>query len=83
MVKFINAELNRAFGFAKGDQVIQIGTVFWRYGDPQISHSTIITLESCAEFDVGDKKCEIISRTQERDVLLEWAKLIDYMILIL
>jgi len=77
MVRFVNHELNRAFGFAKGDSVIQIGTVFWRYGDPCITHNNIITLKSCAPFKVGDQSCEVISRTEERDVLLEWAKLID------
>ena len=77
MVRFVNHELNRAFGFAKGDTVIQIGTVFWRYGDPTIIHNNIITLQSCVPFKVGDQSCEVISRTEERDVLLEWAKLID------
>ena len=77
MVRFVNNELNRAFGFAKGDTVIQIGTVFWRYGDPSIIHNNIITLKSCAPFKVGDQPCQVISRTEERDVLLEWAKLID------
>jgi DNA polymerase elongation subunit (family B) len=78
MVRFVNHELNKAFGFAKGDTVIQIGTVFWRYGDPSIIHNNIITLKSCAPFIVGgNKSCEVISRTEERDVLIEWAKLID------
>jgi DNA polymerase elongation subunit (family B) len=77
MVRFVNHELNRAFGFAKGDTVIQIGTVFWRYGDSAIAHNNIITLNSCEPFQVGDQTCEVISRTEERDVLLEWAKLID------
>ena len=77
MVRFVNHELNRAFGFAKGDTVIQIGTVFWRYGDAAITHNNIITLKSCESFNVGGQACEVISRTEERDVLLEWAKLID------
>lgn len=77
MVRFVNNELNRAFGFAKGDTVIQIGTVFWRYGESQVCHNNIITLKSCSTFNVGDVPCEIISRSEERDVLQEWAKLID------
>jgi DNA polymerase elongation subunit (family B) len=77
MVRFVNNELNRAFGFAQGDTVIQIGTVFWRYGETDICHNNIITLKSCAPFDIGGKPCEIISREQERDVLQEWASLID------
>lgn len=77
MVRFINYELNKAYGFAEGDKVIQIGTVFWRYGEEQICHNNIITLKGCEEFNIGEQKCEVISRTQERDVLLEWTKLIE------
>ena len=77
MVRFINNEINRAFGFARGDTVIQIGTVFWRYGDSQIAHNNIITLNSCAPFNIGDKPCEIKACTHERDVLIEWSKLIE------
>jgi DNA polymerase elongation subunit (family B) len=77
MVRFVNNEVNKVFGFAKGDNVIQIGTVFWRCGDPIPVHNNIITLKSCAPFNIGDKPCEIISRELERDVLLEWSKLIE------
>ena len=77
MVRFVNNELNNSFGFANGDHVIQIGTVFWRYGDSEVCHNNIITLKSCDKFDVGNMPCEIISRELERDVLLEWSKLID------
>jgi DNA polymerase elongation subunit (family B) len=77
MVRFINMELNRAFGMAKGDTVIQIGTVFWRYGESQPCHNNIITLNSCTPFNIGNKPCEVIARDMERDVLLEWSKLIE------
>lgn len=77
MVRFINHQLNHAFGFAEGDTVIQIGTVFWRYGDKEISHNNIITLKTCDAFKVGNSNCEVISKQHERDVLLEWSKLIE------
>ena len=77
MVRFINIELNKAFGFAQGDKVIQIGTVFWRYGEADICHNNIITLKGADKFKVGDKDCEVICKTQERDVLIEWSKLIE------
>ena len=77
MVRFINILLNRSFGYAEGDKVIQIGTVFWRYGEPDICHNNIITLKGCSQFKVGNKNCEVISKTMERDVLLEWSKLIE------
>ena len=77
IVRFVNHEINKAFGFAEGDKVIQIGTVFWRYGENNICHNNIITLRGCDKFNVGDKTCEVISKTMERDVLLEWTKLID------
>jgi len=77
IVRFVNHEINKAFGFAEGDKVIQIGTVFWRYGESNICHNNIITLKGCDSFNVGDKSCEVISKTMERDVLLEWTKLIE------
>ena len=77
IVRFVNHEINKAFGFAEGDKVIQIGTVFWRYGEANICHNNIITLRGCDKFDVGDKSCEVISKNMERDVLLEWTKLIE------
>lgn len=77
MVRFINILLNRSFGHAEGDKVIQIGTVFWRYGESEICHNNIITLKGCDAFKVGDKNCEVISKNMERDVLLEWSKLIE------
>ena len=77
IVRFINHEINKAFGFAEGDKVIQIGTVFWRYGESDICHNNIITLRGCDKFKVGDANCEVISKSMERDVLLEWTKLIE------
>jgi len=77
IVRFVNHEINKAFGFAEGDKVIQIGTVFWRYGESGICHNNIITLRGCDKFNVGDKSCEVISKIMERDVLLEWTKLIE------
>lgn len=76
MVRFVNQELNKFFGYAEGDRVIQIGTVFWRYGDDKPFHNNIITLRGCDPFKVGKLDCEVISRDRELDVLMEWAKLI-------
>ena len=77
MARFVNRELNKFFGRALGDPVIQIGTVFWRFGEDKPFHNNIITLKGCTEFDVGDNPCEIISRNNEINVLLEWTKLIE------
>lgn len=76
MVKFVTQELNYFLGEVEGDPVIQIGTVFWRYGDPQPFHNNIITLDTCNKFKVGDLPCEVISKEKEIDVLLEWSNLI-------
>ena len=77
IVRFINQEINKAFGLAQGDSVIQIGTVFWRYGDSEVCHNNIITLKGCDKFTIGGNDCEVISKSTEKDVLLEWAKLIE------
>jgi DNA polymerase elongation subunit (family B) len=77
MSRFVNQELNKFFGRAHGDPVIQIGTVFWKFGDDKPFHNNIITLKGCSSFNVGDEPCEIISKNNEINVLLEWARLIE------
>lgn len=86
MVKFVNNKLNYFFGKAYGDRVIQIGTVFWEYGDTQCFHHNIITLKKSSPFNVGEQPCEIISydykaeemsELAEAKVLFAWTELID------
>ncbi len=90
MVRFVNQKLNAYFGRAYGDKCIQIGTVFWEYGDSECFHNNIITLRGADSFNVGDRHCEIISfggdsskwtesgaEVEEAKVLLEWTRLID------
>jgi DNA polymerase elongation subunit (family B) len=86
MVKYINFLLNKFLGEVEGDRVIQIGTVFWTYGEKQCFHNNIITLQECSDFLVGEEPCDIISHSYskksladraEKRVLLEWTKLIE------
>jgi DNA polymerase elongation subunit (family B) len=86
MVRYINSLLNRFLGNVEGDRVIQIGTVFWTYGEQQCFHNNIITLQGCSDFLVGEEPCDIISHSYskktmadraEKRVLLEWTKLIE------
>ena len=86
LVRFINQKLNAYIGRALGDPVIQIGTVFWEYGDPDVFHNNIITLKNASGFDVGDQPCEVVSFDYERaadsenaeaKLLLEWTALIE------
>ena len=53
------------------DKIIQIGSVFSRYGG-DIYKRHIITLGSCDPID----DCEVISVNSEKELLLEWTKLI-------
>jgi DNA polymerase elongation subunit (family B) len=86
LVRFINQKLNAYLGRALGDPVIQIGTVFWEYGDADVFHNNIITLKNATEFNVGDRPCEVISFDYDREadsenaeakLLLEWTALIE------
>lgn len=86
LVRFINQKLNTYLGRALGDPVIQIGTVFWEYGDADVFHNNIITLKNANGFDVGDRPCEVVSFDYERAadsenaearLLLEWTALIE------
>lgn len=56
----------------RGDEVIQIGTVFCRYGESHPYRKVIVTLNTCDALDGID----VIACEQERDVLIQWANLI-------
>jgi len=54
------------------DKIIQIGTTFSRFGETECYKQVIITLGTCSEIpDV-----EVIECKEEKDVLLQWTKLI-------
>ena len=88
MVRFVNELVNNFIGKVYGDRVIQIGTVFWEYGDDAPFHNNIITLKNCDNFEVRGDNCEILSfdyQTEhdadkaEAKILEAWTKLIiDY-----
>ena len=50
---------------------------YFGIGDDKPFHNNIITLKGCSNFDVGDTPCEIISRNNEINVLVEWKNLIE------
>jgi DNA polymerase elongation subunit (family B) len=56
-----------------GDRIIQIGTSFSRYGSSEVYKKHIITLNSCEAIE----GIEVVQCRSERDVLLEWQKLIE------
>ena len=88
MVRFVNELVNTFIGKVYGDRVIQIGTVFWEYGDDAPFHNNIITLKNCDDFEVRGDNCEIIAFDYETEhdadraeakILQAWTKLIiDY-----
>ena len=56
----------------EGDRVIQIGSVFWRYGEEAPYKRHVVALDTCDDIDGATVVC----CTKEADVLHEWAKLI-------
>jgi len=76
LVKFVNNLLNSFLPAVKGDRVIQIGTVFWRFGDDKPIHNHILTLKGCSDIPNVE---EIISCDKEKDILSKWSAMIkDY-----
>jgi len=58
-----------------GDKIIQIGTTFNYYGDPECYYKHIITLGTCDPIE----GVEVESCSTEADVLLAWTRLIRKM----
>ena len=77
MVKFVNQILNGLLGAVVGDPTIQIGTVFWRFGEDLPYLNNIITLKSCSKFKIGDKPCMVLSTDYEEEIYLLWQDLIQ------
>ncbi len=65
--------LKQIFPLLEGDQVIQIGTTFHRYGEKEVCYRNIITLDTCDEIPGVD----VISVDSESKLIKEWVKLIN------
>ena len=72
LVKYVNQELKKFFPQVKGDKVIQIGTVFWRYGDDKPLYNNMITLKDTTDIPGVD----VYNYNKESQVLLEWTNMI-------
>lgn len=71
----LNTLLAKNLPSVEGDAVIQIGTTFHRYGDTECCYKKVITLDTCDDIDGA----EVISCKTEKELLLEWTKLIRTM----
>lgn len=58
-----------------GDQIIQIGTTFSKFGENECYYQHIITLGSCDQIDGAT----VISCNNEKDLLIEWNNMIRKM----
>lgn len=76
LVRFVNHELKRFLPAVCGDPIIQIGTVFWLYGDPKPIYNNILTLvpkdQGCADIPGVD----VESFESELSMLLRWSEMI-------
>lgn len=66
--------LNNVMPLLKGDEIIQIGTTFHRYGEQECSRKVIFNLGTCEQLPDG---IEVIECESERDMLLQWADLVN------
>tara|TARA_Y100000992_G_scaffold131415_1_gene86673 strand:- start:10829 stop:14530 length:3702 start_codon:yes stop_codon:yes gene_type:complete len=63
----------KVFPELEGDKVTFIGSTFMKYGEKQPYKSHCIVLDTCSKKD----DTEIVECNSEKDVLLEWTKLIQ------
>lgn len=73
LITLLTNLFNKNFPAVEGDPVVQIATVVYVYGQPEISYKHIVTLKSCDPIE----GVEVVSFEEERDVLLEWARFIN------
>lgn len=73
IVEVLSSHLNSILPAIRGDEIIQIGTTFHRYGKTDISKRIIFTLGNCS--DVAD--AEVVACASERDMLHKWTAMIE------
>jgi DNA polymerase elongation subunit (family B) len=70
VVLAITELMDKHFPKLHGDSIIQIGTVFYKFGEP-IMDKFIVTLGSCAPI----QDAHVIECTTEKELLLKWTRL--------
>jgi DNA polymerase elongation subunit (family B) len=73
VINVLTRYLNNVMPPLKGDEIIQIGTTFHRYGSSEVHRKVIFSLGSCENLD----GIEVIECETEEDMILEWAQLIE------
>jgi DNA polymerase elongation subunit (family B) len=65
--------LNDKFPPLKGDEIIQIGTTFHRYGETECNRKVMLSLGTCSPIE----GIEVIECEDEEDLILNWTQLIN------
>ena len=73
LMQDLTAIMDRNLPPVQGDPVIQIGTTFTRYGDPDFCFKHVICLDTCDPIS----GVSVESYETEKDVLIAWTKLIQ------
>ncbi len=69
LAKYLDATLPRL----KGDEIIQIGTTFHRYGETEVSRRVLLSLGACGA--VADT--EVVVCDTEAELLTKWCEIIE------
>ena len=72
-VNIANEVLTKLFPQLEGDKVTFIGSTFMKYGEKEPYLNHCLVLDTCDEID----NIEIVSVDKEKDLLLQWAELIQ------
>lgn len=72
-VNIVNEVLTKLFPQLEGDKVTFIGSTFMKYGEKEPYLNHCLVLDTCDEID----NIEIVSVDKEKDLLLQWAELIQ------
>jgi DNA polymerase elongation subunit (family B) len=75
IIKQLNDKLTELFPEIEGDQVIQIGTTFHKYGERECYYKHIVTLDTCDEIE----GVEVISVDNEKDLIKQWVEMLNNM----
>lgn len=73
VISVLTKYLNEFMPPLEGDEIIQIGTTYHRYGDSEVGQKVIFTLNTCDKIEGIDvRECKT-----EEDMIMQWAELIE------
>lgn len=73
IIHVLNTYMNRKLPPLKGDEIIQIGMTFHRYGEQEVNRKIVFSFGTCTSLE----GIEVIECKTEEDMILKWVNVVN------